>query len=505
MTHVSAKDKFQHGWNVFIGRMGKLAEQRHMAALRDGFALLVPIIIAASMGVLAMTFIFGWWDTTQTSVLGWITWAIPGQVQESIVNGMSTGFKFVEGSVAYQISRTGTAIFYSIWHGIFDHLSLFVVLTLGYAAARANKVKDPFIGSIVSLGCFMILIYSEKSLMAANGMLVAIFAALVGMELYSIFERTEKFEIKMPAGVPPAVARAFSKLVPACFTLLLMVGLQAPFIIFEAISYGQASFGFGFGQTIATAVQAPFISLVSDPNASLAIGIVYTFFTALLWFVGIHGTNVLMGVFSPIAILLLAQNQAIRAGTAPAGVSISTFADGTWDAFMFFGGTGVTLAFVLCALLFSRVKATREIVKFGGPSSLFNINEPLLFGVPLILNFTFVIPFIIVQPILYVITWLAIEQFGIVPAVIVKIPWTSPVIIGGFLAVADWTGAVLALFNFLVAVVVWLPFIFIANRRAKKDNQELVSIDYKASCIKIGHFFSGRTFREKKAAKLANA
>ncbi|MGL4952042.1 MAG: PTS sugar transporter subunit IIC [Mycoplasma sp.] len=486
MTNVSKKDKIQHGWNIFVGRMGKLAEQRHMAALRDGFSLLVPLIIAASLGVLCMTFVFGWWDTTQTSILGWISWGVPGQVIQAVNNeGNAIGYKFAEGSVAFLISKTGAAIFYTIWHGIFDHLSLFVVITLGYAAARVNKVKDPFIGSIVSLGAFMILIYSDKGLMGANGMIVAILASLVSMELFAIFERSKKLEIKMPNGVPPAVARAFSKLLPTIFTLMIMVALQVPFIVFEMISKGDVSFGFGLGQSISVAIQAPFISLVSNPNASLTIGIVYTFFTALLWFVGIHGTNVLMGVFSPIAITLLAKNQEYVASGGATG-SISTFADGTWDAFMFFGGTGTTLAFVLIALFICKTKATREVLKFGGPSSVFNINEPLLFGVPLILNFSYAVPFIIVQPVLYVITWLCIEKFKIVPPVIVKIPWTSPVIIGGFLAVAHWSGALLAAFNFMVAVLIYLPFVMMANVKAAKAGEELVKIEYKEGFKKIG-------------------
>ncbi|MGL6180252.1 MAG: PTS transporter subunit EIIC [Tannerellaceae bacterium] len=165
---------------------------------------------------------------------------------------------------------------------MFSFLSIFVVLTLGYSIARTNKVKDPFMGSVVSLAAFMILIYGDKGLMDAKGMLVAIFAALVSMELYSIFERSARLEIKMPSGVPPAVARAFSKLLPTVFTLLIMVAIQAPFIIFESISYGAPSFGFGLGQSISTAIQAPFISLLSDKNASLSIGIVYTLFAGIL-------------------------------------------------------------------------------------------------------------------------------------------------------------------------------------------------------------------------------
>lgn len=481
------RDNFQNGWNVFLIRMGKLAEQRHMAALRDGFALIVPLIIAASLGVICMTFIFGWWQTTETSILGWITWGIPGQVYTKYDAGTKLFTDFVPGSVAHQISSTGTFIFYTIWKGIFSFLSIFVALTISYSLARVRNVKDPYIASLVGLGAFMILSYGDTSLFGANGMLVAILASLLSIELYSIFERSKKLELKMPAGVPPAVARSFSKLFPTIFTLFIMIGLQAPFLIISMWGLTTFSFdGFGLGHALTAAIQAPFIQMVSNPNASLGIGLAYTFFTALLWFFGIHGTNVLMGVFSPVALQLLAQNQAFKAGEAAANVTgFSTFADGTWDAFMFFGGTGTTLALVLIGLFISKIKATREILKFGGPSAVFNINEPLLFGIPLILNFTYVIPFIIVQPILYFITWLAIEQFGWVPGVIVKIPWTTPVGIGGFLATSSWQGIILALFNFALACGIYTPFIMMANRKAKKHNEELIKIDYKGGWDKI--------------------
>lgn len=485
------KETFDRGWNAFVGRMGLLAEQRHFAALRDGFALMVPLIIASSFGVLGMTFVFGWWDTTSVSILGWIALAIPGQTYEvfTTVDGVPEFLKlaFVPGSVASEISAVGTAIFYTIWNGVFSFISLFVALTLSYSMARIKKVKDPFIGSLVGLAAFLILVYGSAGHFSATGMLVAIFASLLSMELYSKFEASEKLELKMPNGVPPAVARAFSKLLPTIFTLLIMVALQAPFMIFAAIGFANIPIGtFGLGHAIAQAIQAPFMQMVSDPNASLGIGLSYTFFMALLWFFGIHGSNVLMGVFGPIAILLLAQNQGILTGDPEyAGKQVSAFADGTWDAFIMFGGTGSTLALVLITLTISKIKAHREVVKFGGAAAIFNINEPLLFGIPLILNFSFAVPFLLIQPLLYFTTWLCIEAWAIVPAVIVKIPWTTPLGLGGFLATASWQGVLLALFNFTVACFVYLPFVLLANRKAVKNGEELVKIDYKGGWGKI--------------------
>lgn len=477
----TSKDKMKHAWDVCIMRMGKLAEQKHMSALRDGFALLVPLIIAASVGVISMTFVFGWWDTTSTSILGWITMGIPGQVQMNATGSVV----FVTDSIAHQISTVGTFIFFTIWNGIFSYLSIFVTLTISYSFARIKKIKDPFIASLIGLGGFMIFSYGSGSMFGTGGMLVAIVSSLLSMELYSVFENNKKLELTLPAGVPPAVARSFSKLFPTIFTLLIFIGIQAPFLIFRHVfTWLGTGTDFGIGHAISVAVQAPFMSLISDSTGSLSLGLIYVTFAAILWFFGIHGTNVLTAIFSPVALVALEQNQKWLSTGGIEG-SISAFADGTNDAFVFFGGVGATLSLVVVGLLLSKKADTREIIKFGGAPALFNINEPLIFGVPLILNFKYVVPFVIVHPILFVITWLAIEKFQLVPPVIVKIPWTTPLGIGGFLATSSWQGIVLALMNFLIACGIYTPFVLLANKSAKKNGEELVPIDYKGGWQKF--------------------
>ncbi|MGL4183674.1 MAG: PTS sugar transporter subunit IIC [Metamycoplasmataceae bacterium] len=477
-TNSNFKQTIKRGWDVVIMRMGKLAEQKHMAALRDGFALLVPLIISASIGVICMTLVFGWAGTASTSILGWIVWGIPGQMELS-----SQGiYDFVPGTVSQQISSIGIFVFYTIWKGIFSYLSVFITLTLSYSLARAKESKEPFIASLVGLLAFMILTYGDPSLFGTTGILVAMLASMLSIEIYAKLEKSTKLELKMPAGVPPAVARAFSKLFPSMITLMLFVALQAPFIIFRplATAFGVGD-AFGIGHTISTAIQAPFIGIASQEAGSLAIGLTYTFFVSLLWFFGVHGSNVLLAVFSPITTALIQTNLDYREGI---GTSLSAFGGGSVDAFVFFGGAGTTLAFVIVGLLFSKRKETREILKFGGAPSLFNINEPLLFGVPLILNFKYVVPFVLVNPVLFFITWLAIEKLKWVAPVVIAIPWTAPVGIGGFLA-SGWQGLLLSLFNLIVAVSIYTPFVFLANKSAKKKGEELVKIDYKQGFQKI--------------------
>ena len=470
---VKSKEKWQQIWSNALNQMAKLGEQKHLSALRDGFALLVPLLIAASIGVISMTFIFGWWDTTSTSILGWIAWAIPGQV-ETDEHGI---VKFVAGSVAQQISATGTFVFYTVWKGIFSFLAIFSTLTISYSLARIKGTKDPFIASLVSLGAFMILTYGNVNYFGTDGLLLALLTSLASIEIFTFFEKSKRLEIKMPAGVPPAVGRSFSKLFPTIFTLLIFIGFQAPFLIITSFTTGFGSGDwFSVAKAISVGIQAPFLSLTHNSSGSFAIGFTFIFFSALLWFFGLHGQNILSGIFSPIFIAGLDRNQKFIAG---GDVTPTIIADGSQDAFIYFGGTGVTLALVLMGIIFAKRKAEREILKFGGASSIFNINEPLMFGVPLVLNFRYFIPYMLTQITLFITSWLAIEIFRIVPPVIVKIPWTTPAIIGGFLATSSWQGMLLALFNLIIACLIWLPFIFISNRRAKLNGEELVKIDYK--------------------------
>lgn len=408
---------------------------------------------------------------------------IPGQVQT--VNGVTD---FVEGSVAKQISATGTFIFYTIWKGIFSYLSIFATLTISYSLARIKNVKDPFIASLIGLGAFMIITYGTTELFGSDGLLIAIIASIISIELYSYFENNEKLQLKMPAGVPPAVARSFSKLFPTIFTMLIMIAINAPFIIIGFIGTGFAAGDWiSLGHAISKGIQAPFMELANNQSGSYAIGFVFIVFGTILWFFGLHGQNILTGIFSPIFIAGLATNQEWLANGRVGSPTV--LADGMQDAFVFFGGTGTTLALVLIGLMFSRKKAEREILKFGAAPAVFNINEPITFGFPLILNFTYFIPFVFTQAALFTTTWLAIEVLQWVPPVIVKIPWTTPVLIGGFLATSSWEGIVLAAFNFIIAVFIWLPFVLISTRNAKKNGEDLVTMDYRAGAQKFVNFF----------------
>lgn len=473
----STKENAKKVWNVAINRMGKLAEQRHFSALRDGFALLVPLVIAASVGVIFMTFIFGWANAVQTSILGWIALSIPGQT--TVSNGIII---FTPGTISKQISDIGVFTFYTIFKGVFSFLSIFLTISLSYSFARSKNAKDPFIASLVGLAAFMVLTFGDSSLFGTTGFFVAIIASFISMEIYLKLEKTPRLTISMPAGVPPAVSRSFARVLPAIITLLAMVAIQAPFVIARPLLTNfNVTDTFGIGHAISLAIQAPFIGLFSTSSGSLSIGLVYTFLVAFLWFFGIHGSNVVAAISQPITASLILVNLEYRnTGSGP----LSAFGGGSLDAFVFMGGAGVTLAFVIVSLIFSKSKVEREVIKFGTGASIFNINEPILFGIPMVFNFKYFIPFVLSQPILYFITWLAIEVLKIVPPVVIAIPFTTPAGLGGFLA-SGWQGILLALFNLTIATFIYLPFVFLSNKSMKRKGEELVEIHYKEGFSKF--------------------
>ena len=185
----NVKNSFISLWNSSLTNLSKLGTQRHLAALRDGFALLVPLLIAASVGVIIITLVFGGLETTSTSILGWISWGIPNQVETSAAGVV----QFVNGSVAQQISTIRTAVFNAIWNGVFGFLALFAALTIAYSLARIKGIKDPFIAALVALGGFMIWTYGDINYFGTGGLLLAIMSSMIAIELFTFFEKMPNY------------------------------------------------------------------------------------------------------------------------------------------------------------------------------------------------------------------------------------------------------------------------------------------------------------------------
>lgn len=482
--------------NKFVPAMGKLGNMRYLAAIRDGFALITPLIIIGAIAVFFRTAVFGAAGATQTSLLGlianWTGNLKPGE------------WVFVDKSVIANISNFGNWMFFGIEQGTMGSISLLLSISLGFVVARSRN-GDKFMGAIVGFASFNIArglgqfgwSGQSNTYFDATGLFTAIIISIFGTELFCKLSKMEKLKIKMPEQVPPSVGRAFSALIPFAITLTV-IGLINALSGFAFNGVDAAWWGENpksFADLIFKWVNDPMKSLFADPKASLGIAIGYVFFVHFLWFFGLHGTNILNGIFGPVYIALLGDNvKFLTDGTLSENAHV--FTQGTFDAYIFMGGAGVTIALVIATMLFSTRKDARDMAKLGAAPGAFNINEPIMFGYPVVLNPFLLIPFIFAPIVLTITTWLGISVFG-VTATTVWIPWTSPPIIGGFLASTNLSGAILAAFNLGIAVAIYFPFVVASNIAEGKADAAKAEKD---TSIKVD-----LTPEEKPAKELATA
>lgn len=290
---------------------------------------------------------------------------------------------------------------------------------------------------------------------SATGMFVGILVALLATEIFVRLSRADFLVIKMPEGVPPAVARSFAALFPGMILLAIMSIL--------CMLLGQTA-DHNIFATITKYVGAPVKTMTDSLGSALFI----VFIQQFLWFFGLHGPNIIGAVTEPILLQLLDENmRAIAAGQVAPHIITKPF----FDSFVHLGGSGGTIT-LLAALFFAgKRKQNREIAKLGVAPGLFNINEPVIFGFPIVLNPILFVPFVFGPLVLTTIAYLA-TAIGLVPRTIAMVPWTFPPVIGGFVATASIQGALLAAVNLVVGFLIYLPFIRIIEKVQEKKEKE---------------------------------
>lgn len=299
-----------------------------------------------------------------------------------------------------------------------------------------------------------------KGWTGGKGMIGAIVAGLLVGWVYSIF-LNKKVTIKMPAGVPEGVANAFTSLLPG-FAIITGAGIVCAIAI---TSTGSTPI-----ELIHTYLSMPLQGLTDSFGGVIAMGFVIPFF----WMFGIHGSTIIGdGIMGPMLLANSAENQAIL----DAGLEL-TLANGGHivtkqflDQFMTVTGSGVTIGLVLFMVFFAKSKQMRDLGKLGIVPSIFNVNEPILFGVPIVLNPIMAVPFILTPILTGVIEYAALAS-GLCPLYGgVIVPWTTPAIISGFL-VGGWKTALLQAVCLAVSVATYFPFARMLDKQYVKAESE---------------------------------
>lgn len=271
--------------------------------------------------------------------------------------------------------------------------------------------------------------------------------------------------------MPPGVSRSFEVLIPV---IVIMITLHPLNLFIEHVT----------GMILPEAIMAMLKPLVAASDSLLAV-ILAVLLCQILWFAGIHGTMIVTGIMNPFWMANLASNQAALA----AGEAIPhTFVQGFWDHFLFIGGVGSTLPLAIL-LIRSRAAHLRTIGRMGFVPGLFNINEPILFGVPIIMNPILFIPFVFIPVINAILAWYAIDP-GLVEKVVMMTAWTTPAPIGASWA-TNWAIApvILCFICMAIAALMYYPFVkayektLLAADNSNVESKNEVSFELKSEKV----------------------
>lgn len=340
-------------------------------------------------------------------------------------------------------------------------MTIFVAFGIGYYLTKSYD-EDGVFGGVVALASFLILtpfnfLTAEgvevsgaltTDRLGAKGMFIGMLAAFLATEIYVRITK-KGIKITMPDGVPDAVSRSFSSLIPAISTLTV-------FLLINAAVVGL--FNTNLHDVIYTFIQQPLTGLGSSLPATLLA----LFLTQILWFFGLHGQVIINSVLDPIWQTLSLENlAAYEAGQELPHIITKSFMD-TFTVSL--GGTGMTLMVVILMAFVMKSKQLKEIGKLGLGPSIFNVNEPVIFGLPIVLNASMVIPWVLTPLVVTVFNYFMMAS-GIFPVPTgVVVPWTMPLFFSGMMATNSIMGGILQLIDVVIVAAIWFPFLKVQDK-----------------------------------------
>lgn len=421
-----------------------IGRNKYLIAIRDGFLVSTPLLIVGSIFLLLANF--------------------PIQAWTDFIANVQIG----SSNLATLLSKQSDATF--------TIMAIFATMGIGYSFAKQLKTSGIFGAAVSLMSWFILMPYSitgsisamfdangaamevvegakatvtgvDLGWLGAKGIFMGIICGLVSVHVYAWVEK-KGWVIKMPAGVPPTVVQSFAALIPAGIVMTMFFVINTIFV-----ACGTDAFTFIF-----TFLQTPLLGL-GDTLGAMVIAYI---FLHLFWFFGVNGGSVVGAVFNPILQTLALENLNLY---REVGVQGYTVANGAHiisqqfqDLFATWGGCGSTLSLLIAMLLFCKSKRITELGKLALIPGFFGINEPIVFGLPIVLNPSIIIPFVLVPTINIVVSYAAMAIGLFPPCNGINIPWTMPIFFSGLLA-TNWVGAVFQVVMLIVGVFIYMPFI----------------------------------------------
>ncbi len=434
---------------VMMPLANRISGNRYLLAMRDAFSMLLPFIIVGSFFGIIEWVVLDPWGTIMGEDglnLGQALTGLSGEAYKA--SGFVAVMQMLQG-LCNNVVTVGFGIF-----------SFLLVAAFSY---RLGGIwgGDKFATALTSMGAFIIMTPQQVTGKAGDVMgafsldyfgnkavLTSIIVATAASWLFVKLSKNEKIRIKMPDTVPPAVSKSFAVLVPVFITLSL-------FTVFATI-LSQAQFldKKALNDLIYAVIQAPLMGF----SQGIGFSILYQGIVWFFWWFGIHGHNVTAAIQNMVYMPAQLANQA--------GDAAYIFSNGFFEA-----GLMHIMGLLIAIFLFSKRDSWRAVAKLGFPAMLFNIQEPIAFGLPIVLNPILLVPYILAPLANTVVGWLAISA-GLVPVFKYVVPWTMPLFFGGTIGTGSVMGGVLQLVWLLMDIVIYAPFVIAANKMKDEEIDE---------------------------------
>lgn len=413
----------------------KISSNIYLTALKNAFIALIPFLIVGSFFLLLTNFPISGYNEFMTSLLGKGT-------LDKLNYGINASYGLMTLLVIITFSKELVEKLNLSQSTAILPIAIFFLMLPGSVTTES--------GNIVS-GAYALLDFSSES------MFLGIIVTVITIKMVEFLEN-RAFTIKMPDSVPPEIAKSFKSLVPILVVLLFWIIIK---VLFESTHFGTP------GKFISVMLQEPLLYL----GNSIFSQLIAEMMISLFWFFGIHGDSIVTSVMGPIWQMLSAQNLAqTQAGLAATNIITQQFR----DVYLIAGGTGFTGALLISIFMVAKSTRLKQLSKLAAPAAVFNINEPIIFGLPIVLNPLMLIPFIITPIVLCTVTYVVIALGWVPPTSGVSIPWTTPIFVSGFLTTGV-SGVVLQAVNLAIATTIYLPFVKILDKQYLHEESQMAS------------------------------
>lgn len=455
----------------FLPLAGKIGGQKHLIALRDAFIGTLPATMAGSVAVMLNALLrdlppqfFDGYDGNSIPVISEII-AVNGYVWNGtlaiagLIFVFSWGYNIAKAYGVNELSGGIVSTAASIAGITFSFSGGITGLNLDAATVEAINAAgwSATTEGITAAGWGWLPLNNLDANFFFTAMIIGFIATMIYVKLM-----LKDITIKLPDSVPPAISKAFASIIPATVALYVVAIF---YFVFSKIVPDMT-----FLQWLQKTVAQPLLGLSQGFGAVVLVAL----FVQLFWFFGIHGPNVLAPILEGVfGVAQLENVNLFQQGGVDLVLSEGyMWVRGSFDAYAWYGGSGGTIVLIIALLLFSKRKDYRTVANLSVGPGIFNINEPIMFGLPIVLNPIMFIPFLL-TPVVSVSIGYWATMWGLVAPVSQQVVWVTPPFLLSFLATgADWRAPIVTLVAMLVSFAIWIPFVIAANKMAPDAGQD---------------------------------